>query len=145
MKKGILLAVFVMALAGIGWGITVNPASNALADSEATALTIIYRDANGDAAINNLTAAAITTSGNIATTAATVAVSTSATSANSMTLRGAFSSTELNTLVGSLGDLAINVTFPAVCYSTGGATGGSWLIISSHTAAAGTPVPCDLN
>lgn len=31
---------------GIGYAITINPASNALADSVNTALTIIYRDAN---------------------------------------------------------------------------------------------------
>ena len=48
MKKIIFGFVLgVMAFAGIGYAITVNPASAVTADSNNTALTIPYRDANG--------------------------------------------------------------------------------------------------
>lgn len=48
MKKAIVYYVLgFMAATGIAYAITVNPASNALADSANTALTIIYRDATG--------------------------------------------------------------------------------------------------
>lgn len=50
--KRIVLAFIagLIAASGIGYAITTNPASNVTADSDNTALTIPYRDANGDVA-----------------------------------------------------------------------------------------------
>ena len=56
MKK--ILAGFilgVLAFAGVGYAITVNPASAVTADSEDTPLTIPYRDANGAFKVDSIT------------------------------------------------------------------------------------------
>ena len=67
MKKVLILAALILTIATIGYTITVNPASSVTADSAATGLTIPYRDANADFAVNNLTATTITpTSGALA-------------------------------------------------------------------------------
>lgn len=46
MKK-LALVITLLVIAGIGYAVTTNPASAVTADSEATALTIPYRDNNG--------------------------------------------------------------------------------------------------
>lgn len=63
MRKMILTLAALFALAGVSYSITVNPASNALADSAATGLTIIYRDASGDFASNIATLSSLVTGG----------------------------------------------------------------------------------
>lgn len=63
MKK--ILAGFILgviAFAGVGYAITVNPASAVTADSENTAFTIPYRDANGAFSMGALTATSISVS-----------------------------------------------------------------------------------
>ncbi len=64
MKK-IIAAFFVglMFATGIGYAITVNPASAVTADSAATALTIPYRDANGAFSAGVVTVTGVITSG----------------------------------------------------------------------------------
>jgi hypothetical protein len=56
MKKTLLLTLALATICyGLAWAIRVNPASNVIADSEATAETILLRDASGAAAIGTLT------------------------------------------------------------------------------------------
>lgn len=73
MRKFLLAVVAVLGISGVGYGITVNPASNALADSAATALTIIYRDASANFAANIITAVGVTLSGPMTLTSKTKA------------------------------------------------------------------------
>lgn len=60
MKKA-LVAFFIglMTATGIGYAVTVNPASAVTADSDNTALTIPYRDANGAFSMGALTATSV--------------------------------------------------------------------------------------
>ena len=63
MKK--VLVAFILGLiaaTGIGYAITVNPASAVTADSANTALTIPYRDANGAFSMGALTATSVSVS-----------------------------------------------------------------------------------
>lgn len=58
MKKS-LVSVLVLALAVCANAITVQPGSNASGDSDATAQTLMYRDASGNSAVNSLTVTTI--------------------------------------------------------------------------------------
>lgn len=62
-SKFVLACLVVLGLVGVGYAITVNPASSVTAASAATGLTIPYRDANGDFAMGALTASGAAISG----------------------------------------------------------------------------------
>lgn len=120
MKKA-LLGLIVLVLAGVGYAITVNPASNVTADSAATPLTIIYRDSDGDAAVVDLTAT-------------TVATSSAATSAFSLTLGGAFTTAQIQAKTPSAaGQLVYNSTLNQVCVSTGATVQGYKVVGTAST------------
>lgn len=118
---GFLLGL--LAATGIGYAITVNPASNVTADSNATAFTIPYRDANGDFAVNDLDATTISVA--------------SGTAAGVVTgrFRGAFSSVQLATLSASPGDFAFNTTITQMVLSSATSTAlpGAWIMPSTST------------
>jgi hypothetical protein len=126
MKKFALAVFGLFVFAVVGYAITVNPASNVTADSEATALTIPYRDSNGSFSVAGLT----DTGNTVIQGQATIGLKTS---------------TQLSTLVpAASGYLVVNITKPALCISTG-TNAGAWVIVSSKTAAGGAEVSCALN
>ncbi len=117
MKKVLILAALILTIATIGYTITVNPASAVTADSAATALTIPYRDASGDFAVNTLTAANVTVTG-----ATSIAVKDNA---------------FFNTTVGVVGAtyLCSDCTIPySLCVGTSTALSG-WKV--THSASVG--------
>lgn len=80
MRKTCLVVLVVAAVAGlikIVGAVTMNPASNALADSANTALTIILRDASGNFSAGTITAALVgNVTGSLSGTSNTVVAST---------------------------------------------------------------------
>ena len=125
------ISMFVLgALLGASVGkvaaITVNPASSVTADSAATALTIPYRDANGDFSINALSAASVSAS------------SSTASGVIPLKIRGAYNSAQISLLSASVGEMVLNIQIPALCFSSAtaqtGSLVGAWIVTS--TAAA---------
>jgi len=128
MKKIISIAGMLFFAAAVAHAISVNPASNVLADSANTAQTIAYRDTNGDFVVGIVTATTVN-----ATTQ--VRISSSATAAVTMQFLGAYSDSELATKSGVLGGVVYNTTLYAVCGASG-TTGGAWVLQRSTSTTA---------
>lgn len=116
MKKSIGLSLFFVALGIVGIlagrvvAIQVNPASNVIADSAATAETIVYRDTSGD-----FSSGTISTVGEYG-----MKVSSSATSAFSLRIDGAYTTAQIQAKTPTnAGELVYNTTLPNLCISTG--------------------------
>ena len=112
--KRLFVALVVVALAATGYAITVNPASNVTADSEATAFTIPYRDASGNFSVGTLTG------GVLAVGANDVVTSSAATSSASLSIDGAYTTAEIQAKTPvRAGMLVYNATLNNLCISTG--------------------------
>ncbi len=117
--KGIIVGLALLMLAGYAYSESINPASNALADSANTARTIAYRDANGDFAAGTITVTAISGSGAISTTGG-VKASSSTTSNLPFVLDGMYTTAQVQAKTPTAaGQLIYNVTLGDVCVSTG--------------------------
>ncbi len=141
--KAILAVNLLIVAAAIVRAVSINPASNALADSAATALTIIYRDANADFAAAAATLTGLTVTGTstltgaISTTSGSVSISSSSTSNVPLKFVGMYTSTELSTKTGQAGDMAMNVTLTSIVVGTGTtASAGAWVLPRSTSTTA---------
>ena len=124
MKK--LLVAFVLGLlaaTGIGYAITVNPASNVTADSDNTAGTIVLRDTSGNFAASAITATSIVASAQVGAVR-----SWSRTKAQFDVL--------VPTAVGEV-YFCSNCSTPNLCVSTGTAA-SQFLRVDSTSAGCGT-------
>lgn len=121
MKKIVLAVLVGIITVAVAHSITVNPASSVTADSEGTAFTIPYRDANGDFAAGTI--------------AAKVSASSSTTSVFTITLEGAYTTPQIQGKTPSAaGQLVYNSTLKNVCVSTGTTVQGYKLIGTTATA-----------
>ena len=129
MKKMLLalLTGAVISIPGSLYAITANPTSNIYCDSASTAETCIYRDKTGS--FNTSTAS---------TTAGGFAASSSTTANYPARWRGAYTTTQLQTLVAEPGEVVLNITLGAVCTSTATTTGlaGAWTLPRSTSTTA---------
>jgi hypothetical protein len=126
MKKLIVLALASLALARVGYAITVNPASNVTADSDNTAGTILYRDNSGNALIGTLTAGSLVSTGTISTSAGSLSVSTGTSAGvTNMRFRGALDAKPSSA---NEGDIYWDIVEKTLCISTATSSNGSaWL------------------
>ena len=138
--KRMIVALIVGLLAATGaYAITVNPASNVTADSEATANTILLRDSSGNSAVNALTATTLTA------TAASLSVSSNTTGSIQFDFRGAYTSAQIALLTAVEGDVVFNVTTGAVCPSSATSASGplaAAFVYPSTTSAPTVRAPC---
>ncbi len=123
MKKSLLVVVGLLALAYAAKAITLNPASNTLADSANTASAIVMRDAAGSAQYSQIQLAATTTTQLIVTAPAAIGQLT----------------------VVSLLDAGATGSNYTLCVASGTTT-GAWIYLSTNTTpgAGGSakPRPC---
>ncbi len=76
MKRNFIIVLLFGLIGAVGYAESINPASNALADSANTARTIVYRDASGNFSAGTITAAAISVTAPVSNAALVPAIQT---------------------------------------------------------------------